>query len=453
MKAPHITIIGSGFSGSLVAHHLVEKSTGPLRITMIDRGGKFGRGIAYSTMDHAHLLNVPARNMSALPKPSDHFESWLKTRGHFRNETIFYPRSLYGEYIRSILAYSVAAASSKGIEVQLLSEEVVGVEKLNQDRFSVSTGNGQKWETDVVVFALGLFPPGGFTKAYPCLMDNPRYISMFWTNPIFPLIPSKATIGIIGTGLSMIDAVLSLESRGHTGKIFAFSRNGFLPKVHEILNPSYRLDVPITAQSNPLNLFRFIKAELKRIDHINVKWTDVIDSLRPITNQIWIQWNTSQKKQFLRRLRPYWNTHRHRMAPEVGKKINSMQQAELFEVIAARIRSIESNTKSISIQFQHKGKEELSSKSVDYLIDCSGPESDFRNLSEPLIFSILNNTDFQVDPTGMGLTAVNPKTRDKAKRAFMIGPLNKGELFETTAVPELRVQAEDLADNILDQLK
>ncbi len=423
----------------------------PIRMTILDRAGKFGKGIAYSTADRAHLLNVPAGNMFALRGQQDHFVNWLKEHEHFQPEKSFYPRSLYGEYISSLLAQALERARSKNIEIQLVSEEATQIQKLGGDKFSVHTGTGKKWESDVVIFALGNFPPDSFTQLFPHLREAPHYITKFWTHPIFPFIPKQSTVGIIGSGLSMIDAVLSLESRNHTGKICAFSRNGFLPRIHQPKNPNYKFYISDIDKASPLNLLKAIRTELKKIDSADTRWTDVVDALRPITNDIWARWTVAQKKQFLRRLRPYWDTHRHRMAPEVGKKIDVLQKSHQLEVIAARIRSIESNNKSISLQFQRKGTDKFESLSVDYLIDCSGPESDFRKLNEPLILSMLENTNFQIDETGMGLTSTD--TQAKSNNAFVIGPLNKGQLFETTAVPELRNQAESLALCILEMLK
>ncbi len=430
---------------------MVDKAVSPIRITILDRAGKFGKGIAYSTTDRAHLLNVPAGNMYAIPNQQEHFVNWLKENGHFQPEISFYPRALYGEYISSILANAVEKANTKNIEVQLITEEATRIEKLDDEKFTIHTGTDLRWETDVVVFALGNFPPGSFTQLFPNLKSNPRYITKFWTNPVFSFIPRHSTVGIIGTGLSMIDAALSLESRKHSGKIVAFSRNGFLPRVHRPKNLNYRFEIPESAKSSPLSFLKAIRRELKQIDPATTQWTDVIDALRPITNSIWMQWSPSQKKQFLRRLRPFWDTHRHRMAPEVGAKIESMQRSGQLTIVAARISSIESNNSSISLQFKKKRAVSNESISVDYLIDCSGPESDFRKLNEPIVLSILENTKFQIDPTGMGLSLQN--SQQSTPNTYLIGPLNKGHLFETTAVPELRVQAETLAKNILDTWK
>ena len=84
----HVVIIGGGFSGCLTAVNLSRLSTGPLKITIINQGYPLGRGIAYSTRNGSHLLNVVARNMSALADQPTHFVEWLRTRTEYRDEPV-----------------------------------------------------------------------------------------------------------------------------------------------------------------------------------------------------------------------------------------------------------------------------------------------------------------------------------------------------------------------------
>jgi uncharacterized NAD(P)/FAD-binding protein YdhS len=78
LKAPYdVVIVGSGYSGTMVAVHLARAQRG-LRAALIDRSKTFGRGVAYGTTDPKHLLNVPADQMGAFPDDIGHFNRWLK---------------------------------------------------------------------------------------------------------------------------------------------------------------------------------------------------------------------------------------------------------------------------------------------------------------------------------------------------------------------------------------
>src|ERR1700729_569124 len=117
----HIGIVGGGFSGSLTAINLSRLNSGPLKITIINDGYPMGRGIAYSTRNGNHLLNVAARNMSALADQPGHFLEWLRTRSEYCEEPVaklreeFVPRRIYGDYIQSLLFSRTAIAAEKNI--------------------------------------------------------------------------------------------------------------------------------------------------------------------------------------------------------------------------------------------------------------------------------------------------------------------------------------------------
>lgn len=76
---PRIGIIGSGFSGTLVLANLVARSKTPLHIDLFEQDSTQATGIAYSTDEVKHLLNVPAAKMGAFPDKPDDFYNWLQT--------------------------------------------------------------------------------------------------------------------------------------------------------------------------------------------------------------------------------------------------------------------------------------------------------------------------------------------------------------------------------------
>src|SRR5690606_11722148 len=93
---------------TMAAVHLARLCETPLRVTVVNYLYPQGRGIAYSTRRPEHLLNVVARNMSALPEHPNHFVEWLHTRTEYADlpdaelRERFMPRLVYGDYIRSL---------------------------------------------------------------------------------------------------------------------------------------------------------------------------------------------------------------------------------------------------------------------------------------------------------------------------------------------------------------
>ena len=80
-RAPRVVVVGGGAAGTLVATHLVRSATlrgTALEVDVLEPADRLGRGTAYGTTDDAHLLNVPASGMSALPENPGHFVAWRR---------------------------------------------------------------------------------------------------------------------------------------------------------------------------------------------------------------------------------------------------------------------------------------------------------------------------------------------------------------------------------------
>lgn len=450
MNRKHVVIVGGGFSGTIVAYLLAQKSNDPIKITLLDRGPKFGKGIAYSTNDDCHLLNVPAQGMSAIHDNPNHFVNWLKENSLFSDNRSFYPRSWYGDYLASLLteAMDLSFREPDRLELELIVDECREMKESACGKLEIISSQGRNFLADSVVLALGHFPPGQFGKF--SLFQNPRFIQRFWTSAIFPLIPKRARVAILGTGLSMVDALVSFQERGHEGNIVAFSRNGLISREHGKKLPNFSLELTPGTLSvrDALGLFREQKSKAERLGGT---WRDAIDSFRPHTNKIWSVWSWKEKKRFLRHLRPLWEVHRHRMAQEIALRVNQSIQSEALRIVAARIENIIFADGKFQISFRRKGESSISSLGFDYIIDCSGPESDFRRLNDPFLQSILTNFPVQIDESGMGISTDDAGSFPcrGAGKAFCIGPIRKGRLFETTAVPELRIQAFRIAEEIV----
>ena len=111
-----VAVIGGGAAGTLQALHLLR--AGVDEVTLIERERAPGRGVAYSTGRPEHLLNVPARRMSAYGDDPDHFVRWFSGRAGGGEED-FAPRMLYGDYLVELLGVS---------PVEIVRGEAVGIE-------------------------------------------------------------------------------------------------------------------------------------------------------------------------------------------------------------------------------------------------------------------------------------------------------------------------------------
>ena len=155
-----VTVVGGGFSGTLVAAHLVERASAlgrALHVVLIDRQAAYGEGAAYRTADPRHLLNVPASNMSAWPDRPDHFHEWVSAKLGPIDRSDFVPRRRYGEYVREQLQ-DVAARASEGVSAEIRRDVTTAIRMRARGGWTIECERGSI-ESDAVVIATGHRPP------------------------------------------------------------------------------------------------------------------------------------------------------------------------------------------------------------------------------------------------------------------------------------------------------
>src|ERR1700753_149850 len=113
-----IAIVGAGFSGTLLALHLLRRCPPPTKLVLIERNSQFGRGLAYSTGNPSHILNVPAARMSAFHDQPDHFLNWLTAHPEADADPhSFVPRQMFGAYIRTLLNEEIKRSGRDRLEL------------------------------------------------------------------------------------------------------------------------------------------------------------------------------------------------------------------------------------------------------------------------------------------------------------------------------------------------
>ena len=444
-----IAIIGGGFSGSILAAQLLRRGRTASLVHLIEAGGRPGPGLAYGTGHPAHLLNVPAGNMSALPEEAEHFLRWARTTTPQAASDSFLPRRLYGEYLSSTLE---EARRSSPLRLETSAERISGLGE-KDGRFVLRFGARGALEADFVVLAMGNYPSRPPFAIEAGAEEHPGFIADY-ARARERRIEPDASILLVGTGLTMVDALLELAAQKHRGPILAVSRRGAVSGAHQLPlrpYPFFLEPLPDSARS----LVRLTRREIEKAASNGFGWQSVVDSLRLRTNEIWARLDGAEKGRFLRHARPYWDSSRHRMAPEARDVVSLLRGEGLLEVKAARVLSVRvSSGRKLEAELKPRNSTALETVAVDWVINCTGPENDLSRAKSPLIASLLK--DWAVlDPLSMGFQ-VNPENGAvvdargmESKRLFVLGPLRKGTLWETTAVPELREQARRTAEELL----
>ena len=443
-----ITIIGGGASGTLLAVNLIKNSgENPIEINLVEKSSSIGRGVAYSTAEDVHLLNVPAAKMGAFPDDIEHFHRWLAANDYDYAPGDFVSRRLYGEYLREVFAEAIAE-KNRNVSLNLIDDEAIDV-LTDKDSALVLLASGEVLPSHRVVLAFGNFLPPDLPTENQDYTKAEKYFRNAWSEQIPEKIAPDDEITIIGTGLSAVDAILTLHRRGHKGKITAISKHGWFPAVHAAAAPYQPLCEELEQQMTTRGVLKTVRRHCSNAEN----WRSVIDALRPSTQKTWLRLPTDEKKRFVRHLRRIWEVSRHRMPPQCAQILNKMQDEGKLEIRRGKIKNIEINRGIFRVHYLSGSVEK--SFSSDAIINCIGAESDFRKIEFPLVKSLIERGDIAPDELALGLAAT-PDGKIISRENQISGVLRtlgtalRGVLWESTAMPEIRAQARALSLNLLE---
>jgi uncharacterized NAD(P)/FAD-binding protein YdhS len=453
---PTVAVVGCGFSGTMVALHLACRSAGSLRILIFERGERLGRGLAYGTSSPDHLLNVPARLMSAWPDEPDHFLNWLRARDPAAQSGSFAPRRLYGEYLEESLRDAITSPRSPLVP---LRAEIVDLIEARTGNYTLVSGEGGRIEADAVVLALGNPGPRDPVPVPDSMRGKRAYISNPWTDDPLGDLEAGDPILLIGSGLTAVDLIVEAQGRAKVGTITVVSRHGLLPRAHAAA-PATPCCVPALDRDRPLTarrLLRRLREEVQRSEGAGGDWRGVIDALRPDLPRLWKALDDAEKGRFLRHLLAYWDVHRHRLAPEIDAIIQCAFREGRLSLHAGRIRSMSDHRSGVSVCVSRRGSSTCEWLLARRVINCTGPSKDVRFGSHPLLGALVARGMARPDPLGLGLEVdekgmLASEDVENRRRIFALGPVLKGQLWETTAVHELRQQAADIARSVVEVL-
>ncbi len=445
-----ITIIGGGASGTLLAANLLRsRSSEKVEINLVENRAVIGRGVAYSTPDDTHLLNVPAGRMGAFSDDIGGFHDWLHENGYEYEADSFVPRRIFGEYLRDTLELAETNRHTE-LAFNIFEDDAVDVDQA-ADKLVVTLGSGEHLYSEKLVLAFGNFLPPDPSVRDLAFTQHPKYFRSPWHAGVFESIDDEDTVLIIGTGLSMVDVVLKLNSIGHTGKIVAISTRGLLPAVHKLGYTYSSFADELRPMTRVTDILKSVRDHIKQAESDGSDWRAVIDSLRPVTQEIWLNLPLAEKRYFMQHLSRYWNVARHRMPAEAAAVLERLQAEGRLEILKGRLVRIDHGA-DFEVTYRAAGEEIRIT--ADSIINCIGSESNFEKLDSHLVRNLYSRGLVRSDALNFGIDAlpngaVVGQNGEAAGTIFTLGTSLKGTLWETTAIPEIRTQAKALAHELL----
>lgn len=434
-----VAIVGGGFSGLLTLVHVLRRDPGA-RVVVIERTQRPGPGLAYGACGPAHLLNVPAERMGALPDDPRGFFTWLDAREPGRVQPHdFVPRALYGEYLLATVSSITRRHAAQIHLVQGVVERLIPREA----GAALSLGSGHVLVVGAVVLALGLpmaAPP------WETAGDGDRVDP--WSAASWRDLRPTDRVVIVGTGLTALDVLVSLEARGHRGPVQFVSRNARFPQPHAATHGAPARPVLVDVERlarGPRHAVRMIRELVGEQQAAGGSWHAVLDAVRPHVAATWQRWPARDRRCFLRRLRPFWDVHRHRAPLAVLRLLEHGVLSGRIESRRGAVVRVSTHA-SAAIVSVRTPQGAAVSIDADRVFNCIGPTLRLSDSSDPLIRSLLDSGLAITDDAALGLSA---DAEGRLRRAdggvaddiYLVGALRRGDLWESTAVPELRGQA------------
>lgn len=478
-----IAIVGGGLSAATLLIQLAKlaaaRSTlAPIHVTVIDPAEQLGRGIAYAVNSPDLLLNVRSDRLTADAAIPGDFHNWINANHHQHHQhnnnnnppaPDYFSRWSFGDYARQRLAESLAAAGPnltlQHIRSAATSLKLVHNHHSDESTPTITTRNtdgtpGPTIAADHAVLALGLGPTRTPRPLLPLTQPNAHHllVSPWDQQAMQRLAATPGPILIVGTGLTMCDAVITLKKHNTKAQLVAISRRGLVPRVHDHTDPTQHADWAATLPGQSL---ASITTKLRsRATPDN--WRSVIDSLRPHTAPIWAALNTTERARFIRHLATYWDVHRHRMPPQVADALEQLKQQNQLHIIRARLESASPDPSAptqANIKLQPCSTSNSDNKYYNIprtytgVVLCTGPDSNPANWNTPLTSELLKQNLATTDPLGLGFRTTQQgllinTNNQTIPQLSTLGPLRRSDLWESIAAPEIVAQAKTLANTI-----
>ncbi|MCD2178837.1 FAD/NAD(P)-binding protein [Rhizobium sp. C1] len=455
-----VAIVGGGFTGGAIALHLATSRRQGLAIDIVvfEPRERLGAGLAYDTEESVHRINVPAGRMSLYPDAPGHFQDWIERTDALKDDGealaedgLHYPRrGLFGRYVADHLAPWLASGA--------VWHHRARVENIQRQgpRWMVSAADGLSIEADIVILA-ATHPAPGLPGVLAGLRNDPNLIADATRPDALASVGDTDRILIVGNGLTAADVIAALEARGHTGDILSISRRGLRSRGHapQVQEPfGDFLSQPAATASD---LLRRVRVTLRAAEAEGRTWHSVLDAVRAQGQEIWQRLPVAERRRIARHVRPFWDVHRFRIAPQVEAAVERAISAGRLTVLAASVAAAGADAQGIWVTLKPRRSRQTVRRHVDKVIVTTGPDHGGVLASQPFLASLARQGKVTACPTGLGiLCARDGRAIDAGGRVvdglYVAGPLARGTFGELMGLPQVSDYAVFIAARVGEDL-
>ena len=453
-----IGVVGGGFTGAILAGHLANTAQMPLSIDVIEPRAAVGFGLAYGSCQAEHRVNVPSDRMTVFREEPFHFTYWLQRTGALaadceglaENGDFYSTRADFGRYVAGIFR-EAAERNPSGSVLRHRRHTAIAVEpSVGGWRVQFDDATSAEY-SDVVLAATHAapawrWPVDAEAAALPHLMANP------WDWKAIEAVPKEADVGILGTGLTMCDVVVTLRANGHRGRIQAISRRALTPRSHAGFNTTFDLFGTQRPPETAVDLLRLMRARIREAEAGGETWHAVVDALRARLAIYWQTLPLAERAKIVRHLRAWWDVHRFRIAPQVGSLIAQGQKEDWLAVRAGRVHRLGRSGDRLLLDWTPKNGKRTE-VAFDAIVNCTGPDSDIGRSPNPMLRRAVDDGFIRADALRLGIDVhASGRAIDRSGSIstglWATGPLARGVVGEATGVPEASDHARHVAGSL-----
>ncbi len=458
-RPTRICIIGGGFSGAVVAVQLARHLADAATIEIIEPREMLGGGVAYSATDPSHRINVPAAKMVVFGEDPLHFARWLEEHhaldgdpsALWESGAAFPQRAVFGRYLAGLVDEARTARPDVTIRHRRTVAASIHPEP---GGFAVGLADGETLPADTVVLAVSHPPPAVPSVLLPAFAAGAPIIADPWSPGALDNIPAGAKVLVVGTGLTMADAIATLDRRHHRGPILAISRRGLLSRGHPAGDfPVWSYFASAYLPATALGLSRAVREQVALANSQGSPWQVVFDDIRANAGRIWSALPMREKRRLIRHLRPFWDVHRFRVSPQAQGSVARLQQSGQLKVVAAALIGASWDGKRLSVELRQRGSV-TETQEFQAVINTTGPAHGAIVATNPVLASLAAQGLLRADGTGLGLDVDGDNhpvgTNDVASPGlFVAGPLARGRVGELMGLPQVSQHAEAVARSVV----
>ncbi|WP_436079873.1 FAD/NAD(P)-binding protein [Pararhizobium sp. LjRoot235] len=461
-KRPVVAIIGGGVSGAATAFHLAQADQSPPpEIVVFEPRDGLGRGLAYDTAEPAHRINVPAARMSLLTDEPDHFLRWIDDHAATAGDAdalrpdgnLFPRRNVFGDYVNAMLQPFIADGA-----VQHRRAAVAHLLRNPQQRWCLVDEDGGETLADIVVLATSHPPPVAPGGLQTLLKDHPRFVPDPTRAGALDAIRAYDRVLVIGNGLTSADVIASLALKGHTGAITAISRRGLRSRGHAPFPQDPTGDFLADPAFTARKLVRNIRSAVRKATATGLTWHGVIDQVRAQGQSIWQLLPLAERQRIVRHLRPYWDVHRFRVAPQVEAALDEAISQGRLQILAGSIAGTNVEGETIRCALRLRRGRETVERTYDAVVVTTGPGHGGILASQPFLAELAERGYLELDQTGLGLSctrnceAIGPVS-GVTPSLLIAGPLARGTFGELMGLPQVTEHAAFVASVVAERLQ